>query len=69
MFHPHRDKRNPKCPKTGKLGWASSLDASMARANSMSNSSRHFGSKQELRAYRCPYCRAWHNTSQEKRDE
>lgn len=67
MFHPRRDKRKPSCPVTGKIGWASYADAAMARANSESNLTRHYGSKQEKRAYKCPYCKAIHNTSQEKR--
>lgn len=69
MFHPRRDKTSPSCPRTGKIGWATKVDAEMARANAKSNRSRSAASTHEKRSYVCPFCNTWHLTKQDKRSK
>lgn len=62
--HPTRRPKSKQCPATGKLGYASRLDAVMAMAL-FSRSERFKGQ----RVYRCPFCGRWHATSQAKRSD
>jgi hypothetical protein len=67
MFHPRRHRQNPKCPTSGKIGWASKADAEMAITNAKSNRSRSAASTFEKRTYKCPSCHAWHTTHLERK--
>lgn len=65
MWHPRRHRNSPKCPTTGKIGWASRVDGQMAIDNARSNRSRSAASTFEKRTYKCPFCNAWHTTHQD----
>lgn len=69
MWHPRKHRSSPKCSKTGKIGWASQVDAEMARANAKLNRSRSAASTFEKRSYKCPFCHAWHTTHQEQKHD
>lgn len=52
-----------KCEKTGKVKFRSSVDAQIALCNTKTSDDPW---RKEIRAYKCPFCRRWHLTKQEK---
>lgn len=49
------------CKRTGKVRYRTELDAKIRLAK------LQWKDHGEKRCYRCPFCRGWHTTSQEKK--
>ncbi len=52
-----------RCP-SGKVRYRTEVDAMLAL---MSTTSSNKAKRQETRQYRCPSCKGWHLTSEQKR--
>lgn len=57
----------PRCPASGKVRFADSLDAERAVAQAILASGSGNPRRREERAYRCPDCDGWHLTSKPHR--